>query len=451
VDIVGDSARVLEKKVMAKEVDEQGSEQRIAKVLDTNKLSTLPISSVPLSPSKKNKGSSSLHIGNEGRMLDFETNFKDDGTETEMEEPEEEEEEDSLFGTIFGNNLSSGTLPIPLSLPLSSSSSSLLEVYTREEKMKHFGPGYNDVVILKSNSVNGFFTTIETALEAARGAPDSIIKTIHDFVRIFISTLAMEIAIVPVGHTKSGQNLFQVGRDMLTPEFVLEMTAEFTEVGTSRLRVGMYEPILLALRAYQAIHRIPGSFRHSAEFFAYLNNVTLTEAVALVDAEESIGDETVQETLDGFRNLSISGKGNQTSSHSDAERPGVFLAKELFGDAIATPPAGASEAVIEQSLLAASNAETVYEFSLGSVVMATVRNPALCKLVASGQALGANGLLMKVGRNTFIALKVKHQAMSTIEMYLRTCVQSCQNVDRTDLLSYLATQRGLFNDLQNIE
>ena len=398
---VGDSAQVLEKKKF----------------------------SAPLSPSKRNVQVQSSHLkGHEGRQLDFDTN----------------EEEHSFHGN-------SSPLSTSLSsLPLSSSSSSLLEVYTRDEKMKLFGPGYDDVVILKSKNINGLFTTKKEALEAARGAPDSIIKTDAEFGDIFKATLALEIAIVPVGHTKTGNNLFQAVRDILTRELVLEMTAEFTEVGTSRLRVGMYEPILLALRAYQAIHRIPGSFRHSAEFFAYLNNVTLTEAVARVDAEKSIVDETVPETLDGFRNLSMSGKGNQTSSHSDAERPGVFLAKELFGDAIATPPADASEAVIEQSLLAASNAETVYEFSLGSVVMATVRNAALCKLVASGQALGANGLLMKVGRNTFIALEVKHQAMSTTEMYLRTCVQSCQNVDRTVLLSFLAAQRREFKELQNM-
>jgi hypothetical protein len=452
VNNVGDSAQVLEKKVMAKEVDEQGSEQRIAKVLDTNKLSTLLISSVPLSPSKKNKqGSSSLHIGNEGRMLDFGTNDK--GMETELEEPEEpeEEEEHSFPGAVFGNTLSSDTSPILSSSSSPSTSSSHLQVYTNEEKMKRFGPGYDDVVILKSKNINGLFTTKKEALEAARGANDSIIKTIDDFVRIFISTLAMEIAIVPVGHTKSGQNLFQAVRDMLTPDFVNEMTAEFTEVGTSRLRVGMNPHILQALRAYQAIHFIPGSSRRSAEMFAYSNNATIKEAVALVDAEESDVDETVPETLDCFRNLSISGKGQETSSHADAERPGEFLAKELFGDAIATPPAGATEAVIVQSRLAARKAETVYQFSLGSVVMAIVRNPARCKLVASGQALGANGFLMKVGRNTFIALKVKHQAMSTTEMYLRTCVQSCQNVDRTDLLSFLAAQREMYNDFQNIE
>ena len=303
-------------------------------------------------------------------------------------------------------------------------------------------------VVLHGPNIDGIYTTVASVLAAAETVLGSTIKNELDLKEQLLVHLKPEMAVAPYGHTPEGRLLNAEVEKVFTEDNITRMSAEFSaeERNTNRLRagIGRLHGVLSTLRNVQRVDGIPGSTDRSAEVFAYFYTSDISEGASLASANLAVQivDDDTQETLKKFTSFGATGTNMSTSSHADAPRDDY--AKELFAGALASFPVGASDEVQEEASVAARNAFTIYEFSLGGKVVATTNVKRLFKLVISGAGLGMEPLMVKVGPNTYLPVRIKHQAMGTVPLVLRTCTQSAQKVPRESLVHYLADKRTEF-------
>ena len=337
--------------------------------------------------------------------------------------------------------------PQPVNRPLN-----LQQEYFSAEDSARMLTGQPDIelgaVILHGPNIDGIYTTVASVLDAAGTIEGSTIKNELDLTDQIRVRLKPEMAVAPYGHTPEGRLLNAEVEKVFTQDNITSMSAEFSaeERNTNRLRagIGRIPSVLSALRNEQRVDGIPGSTDRSAEVFAYFYTSDISKGASLASANlaDRIVDDDTQETLKKFTSFGATGTDMKTSSHADAPRDDY--AKELFAGALASFPVGASVLVQEEASVAARKAFTIYEFSLGGKVVATTNVKRLFKLVISGAGLGMEPLMVKVGPNTYLPVRIKHQAMGTVPLVLRTCTQSAQKVPRESLVRYLADKRTEF-------
>lgn len=338
--------------------------------------------------------------------------------------------------------------PQPVNRPLN-----LQQEYFSAEDSARMLAGQPDLqlgaVVLHGPNIDGIYTTVASVLDAAGTIEGSTVKNeLDDLKEQLLVHLKPEMAVAPYGHTPEGRLLNAEVEKVFTEDNITSMSAEFSaeERNTNRLRagIGRLPGVLSTLRNVQRVDGIPGSTDRSAEVFAYFYTSDISKGASLASANlaDQIVENDTQETLEKFTSFGATGTDMKTSSHADAPRDDY--AKELFAGALASFPVGASDEVQEEASVAARNAFTIYEFSLGGKVVATTNVKRLFKLVISGAGLGMEPLMVKVGPNTYLPVRIKHQAMGTVPLVLRTCTQSAQKVPRESLVLYLAGKRTEF-------